>query len=130
MKIELKYDIGDEVFALDYKNVAERPTCDVCEGGHFGELEDERDRNITYTAVVLNGQKFVCPKCDGKGTLYRSDMKYVVEPVTLTSARVSVRHRDCHEAPYYNDKYWEAALHPTLEAAQARLFEIGHSGHA
>jgi len=77
MKIETKFNVGDEVFVCQKHSKCERVTCKICNG---------------KGNVLISGKYFQCPECYGNKitdgewtTTYTAEKRIIVKIVTSTT---------------------------------------------
>jgi len=63
--IDTKFNIGDQIFVVDYHTINISIDCEICNGTGIIEIKNK---------------KFTCPECNGKkGTTKYKDEFYVIE---------------------------------------------------
>jgi hypothetical protein len=90
VKVETKFSLGDTVHVLRHSRI-ERVTepCPTCKEAK---------------AIVVEGESFTCPKCEGRGHLKGQRYAWYVE-LTSTVGQVSVCTR--HHSEITEDEPWE-----------------------
>lgn len=129
-----KFNVGDTVYELEFKNVGRDVTCPICEGGRQGTLEDEHDRNRPErTAVRINGKLFECPECSGEGFTHTYEMGYVIAESRITRIKITADRLDDEGGVFYElsprGGAWQSQLHATKADAEAALQRIKERNH-
>lgn len=90
MKIETKFNVGDEVYVCKNNSTYEKETCRVCEG----------------TGVIsIKAETFCCPKCHGnKFTCTKKINRFLPEKRTIRKVIVSVSENNGNMQAYIRYK--------------------------
>lgn len=80
MKIETKFNVGDEVYVCRNNSTYEKEPCKICEGTGF---------------ISIKSETFCCPKCHGdKFTCTKRVNRFLPEKRTIRKVIVSVSEND------------------------------------
>ncbi len=126
MKIETKFNVGDEVFVCQKHSKCERVTCKICMG---------------KGNVLINGKYFQCPECYGNKitdgewtTTYTAEKRIIVKVVTSTTnnngdIQVHIKYIVRENNPNYGKRDRSIAefrniIFYTLEEAEYRCKEL------